>query len=271
MLFFIVRYYGQQEGYAPGAGPEYRPGADQSQEAASPLPSTDLERISPYDVNVEIERRSSHGSGTAFLVNANGRWLTARHVVQGCSSVYLQVAPRRGMAVKRVQENTRADMAVLITQAVNVAVVQYAADMPNRGDVGFMTGYPQGNPGDVYGQMIGSKRMQTSGQYRVRERVLVWAERQRRPNYNGSLGGLSGGPVFDRDGGVIGIAVAESQRRGRIFTAHPDVLHDPQLADAGDGKGTSKGVYPFGNDDFDNVGSQLRRQLTVAKVVCVKR
>ena len=54
--------------------------------------------------------------------------------------------------------------------------------------------------------------------------VLAWAEVRRYPDTLDSLEGISGGPVLDQNGDVIGIIVATSVRRGRDFTVAPQIL-----------------------------------------------
>src|SRR5678815_5073598 len=56
------------------------------------------------------------------------------------------------------------------------------------------------------------------------EPVLVWAETGRTEGLQGSLGGLSGAPALDADGRVIGVTIAESPRRGRIYTTAPEIV-----------------------------------------------
>jgi serine protease Do len=55
----------------------------------------------------------------------------------------------------------------------------------------------------------------------VEEPVLAWAEQGRTSGLRGSLAGISGGPAFSANGQVIGVTIAESARRGRIYTAAP--------------------------------------------------
>ena len=269
LLGFVARYALETD--EPPTEPTLPDGKTGTPAFVTPVPKQQLDYPDPFDVTVEIEPRRSHGSGTAFLVSDTGRWITARHVVQGCEELYLEVAPGRALRVDDVVENRRADMAVLTTRALRIAPVKYASSMPERGDAGYMPGYPQGRAGDIYAQMIGNKRMRTAGQYDVRERVLAWTERQRRPSISGSLGGLSGGPVFNSQGEVVGIAVAESRRRGRIYSAHPAVFRNGGLVQAGDGTGNAAAQYPLDPENFDQVGKNLRRKLTVAKAVCINR
>lgn len=46
----------------------------------------------------------------------------------------------------------------------------------------------------------------------------------RYPNELESIAGISGGPVIDEKGNVIGIIVAASVRRGREYTVGPEIL-----------------------------------------------
>ena len=64
--------------------------------------------------------------------------------------------------------------------------------------------------------------LRSRGRYRFEEPAIAWAEIARVPNFSGSLGGISGGPVTDRDGRVVGhrrrIAAA------RRITTSPETL-----------------------------------------------
>ncbi|HEX5263241.1 MAG TPA: serine protease, partial [Phenylobacterium sp.] len=50
---------------------------------------------SPFDpsVVVEVSDKTQPGAGTAFSVSASGVWVTARHVVEGCSQAAIVVSP----------------------------------------------------------------------------------------------------------------------------------------------------------------------------------
>ena len=49
---------------------------------------------SPLDEMVLVQvGEPQNGIGTAFALNEEGDWLTARHVVEGCAEVTLEVAP----------------------------------------------------------------------------------------------------------------------------------------------------------------------------------
>jgi serine protease Do len=66
--------------------------------------------------------------------------------------------------------------------------------------------------------------MQLSGEINGTGPVLTWAEMVRYPSDLPALSGMSGGPVFDGEGKIIGIMVAASVRRGRIHTVAPEIL-----------------------------------------------
>ena len=68
--------------------------------------------------------------------------------------------------------------------------------------------------------------MKTIGANNYKETVHVWAEKKRIPNSNESLGGISGGPILNKDGKVVGIHVAGSLRRGRSFSSLPSNIND---------------------------------------------
>src|SRR3569623_1803858 len=58
-----------------------------------------LAPASPFDpaVVVEVANQAEPAAGTAFSVADSGIWVTARHVVDGCSQTAIVVAPGRGV------------------------------------------------------------------------------------------------------------------------------------------------------------------------------
>lgn len=211
-----------------------------------------------------------NSTGTAFSIRDDGAWFTARHVVDGCDQVGLRVGPRKAVKVQRVQSHPSADIAVIWTRggkpAISIAREELRLNQP-----GYHVGYPEGKPGQVVSSLIGRRNMRTVGRYRQTEPVVAWVERARHPRTK-SLGGISGGPALNAAGEIIGVTVAASKRRGRVFTTAP-VTMDAMLSMAKvrpDGQ-PSGGLTAVGPNDKDYVryGETLRAKLTVAKVLCL--
>ena len=138
------------------------------------------------------------------------------------------------------------------------------------GQFGFHIGYPQGRPGEVTSRLLARSTLSTYGRYSTSEPVLAWAESGRTRNLNGSLGGISGGPVFNTAGEAMGVTIAESPRRGRIYTTAPRTMQhfiDLEADLPTDGEQTrSLTARNYGAE-----GDSLRRNLTVVKVICRSR
>src|SRR5690606_36823651 len=99
------------------------------------------------------------------------------------------------------------------------------------------------------------------------EPVLTWAEVGRTNGLGGTLSGLSGAPVLDRQGRAIGVTIAESPRRGRIYTTSPDTF-GPAI------RGVQEADDPLSGRTVTSancglVAHDLRRELRVARVVCL--
>jgi hypothetical protein len=144
-----------------------------------------------------------------------------------------------------------------------------SGDAPVRGQDGFGMGFPQGRPGAVQGRLLGRGQMQARGLFKGRAPTLEWAEVRRAPAFQGSLGGISGGPLLDENGNVLGVMVAEEPRRGRFSTAAPETL----LALAGPERplrraepGTRALAVP--RAQFGTVADGLRGRLQIAQVLC---
>ena len=201
------------------------------------------------------------GTGTAFAINNNGLWLTARHVVDSCDRVGIRIGGRRTIKVK-TQIIEKSDLAVLTSDWSRRPL---PADLENQrqvGEIGYFFGFPQGKPGEVVGSLIGRNRMIVRGRYTNDEAILAWSELGRSRNLTGSLGGLSGAPLLDKDGEIIGVVTAESPRRGRVYTVAPRYLRGI-ITDPGEG------TEPLSLDTYGMGADRLRRDRRLAQVICL--
>lgn len=235
----------------------------------APLPPPELgpalpnARPSDPSVIVEVDKPKS-GIGTAFAVDRDGTWLTARHVVDGCDQVGLRVGNNKYVRTEGTQVSSTTDTALISSDWQRPPL---ARDFDTRravGERGFFIGFPQGKPGEVAGKLLGRHRMLVRGRYKSSEAVLAWAETGRTLGLKGSLGGLSGGPVFDSDGEVIGIVAAESPRRGRIYTVAPATLSNllTPLSREPDGDAISM-------ENYGREADKYRRTRRVTQVICL--
>ena len=231
-----------------------------------PLSSPELGALlpseSPRDELVVVETAPAEdGTGTAFAINNTGRWMTARHVVDGCKEVGLRVNRGRFMRVNvKVFENS--DLAVLQSDWTRATL---PADLDTRrqiGEIGYFFGFPQGKPGEVVGSLIARNRMKVRGRYTNQEAILAWSELGRSRNLVGSLGGMSGAPVLDKDGEIIGVVTAEAPRRGRIYSVAPKYLRGIITEPA-------SGTEPLSLDNYSQSADKLRRDRRVAKIICL--
>jgi serine protease Do len=221
----------------------------------------------PFDERVMVQVGAvENGIGTAFAINRSGLWLTARHVVDGCTRVGLAVGDGRLVPVEEVRASPDTDLALLITDRAP-STVALALDRELRiGDAGYHVGFPQGRSGEASSQLLARSRLVTRGRYVMEEPVLAWVETGRSRGVEGTLAGMSGGPVFDEWGAVVGVTVAESPRRGRIYTAAPDSIvrfieEQGLVAPGGEAR-------PLAAASYSEEADRMRRELSVVKVVC---
>lgn len=217
---------------------------------------------SPRDEIVLVDAAPAQsGMGTAFAINDDGMWLTARHVVDSCDRVGLRVGVGRFIPVK-YQIVQSSDLAVLTSDWTRRPL---PADLENQrqvGEIGYFFGFPQGKPGEAVASLIGRHRMKIRGRYTSDEAILAWSELGRSRGLFGSLSGMSGGPVLDKDGEIIGVVSAESPRRGRIYSVAPRYLR---------GIITEPGteIEPLSLDTYGQSADKLRRDRRIAKVICL--
>jgi len=225
--------------------------------------------ITPFDPAVTVNAPDipfQPTSGTAFSVSRDGRWVTARHVVEGCRRPAILVGGGRAIAAD-VRLAPRADIAVLLTRGGPDAVPVMASHSLRAGQRGFHPGYPQARAGEVASRLLGRETLRIRGRGQRDEPVLAWAEVGRTDGLGGTLAGLSGAPVLDRQGRAVGVTIAESPRRGRIYTTAPDTF-GPAI------RGIQRADEPtlteaFTVDNYGRLSDDLRRDLRVAQVVCL--
>ena len=224
-----------------------------------------LPDILPSDPNLIVKTKPRQsGSGTAFAIDNNGGWLTARHVVDGCDEVGLISGPGTGVKVDKIEITPDTDTAILRTTWKRSPLTPDFVETRRYNELGYFFGFPQGQPGDVIGSLIGRNQMITRGRYNTREAVFAWAETRRSRGLTGSLGGLSGAPVLDKDGELIGVVTAESPRRGRGYSVVPSNMTSLVPAQAERKKTTALGLNNYGRE-----ADGFRRDRRIAQVVCL--
>jgi len=241
-------------------------GVEQDIVIADAPESPDLGPMLPSDsprdeiVLVDVAPLQS-GMGTAFSIDRAGLWLTARHVVDSCDSIGIRIGARRIVPVQaQIVQNS--DLAVLRSDWKRRPLPADLETQRQIGEIGYFFGYPQGRPGEVVGSLIGRHRMKVRGRYTNDEAILAWSELGRSRNLKGSLGGLSGAPVLDKDGEIIGVVSAESPRRGRVYSVAPRYLRGI-ITDPG------SGIEPLSLESYAVVADKLRRDRRVAQVICL--
>ena len=248
-----------------------RENADAPPAAAVPADAVEgalLGPITPFDAAATVEAPDAFrpSSGTAFSIAGRGRWVTARHVVEGCRKPALVIGGGRAVAAD-VRLASRADVALLITDGGPPAL-PVAADAPLRkGQRAFHPGFPQGAPGEVTTRLLGRETLKVFGRGAHEEPVLAWAEVGRTDGLVGPLSGLSGAPALDVQGRVLGVTIAEAPRRGRIYTTAPESFGPAIRGEQGPDEAAQG--QPMTIDTYGQASDALRRDLRVAQVVCL--
>ena len=234
----------------------------------APLPPQELGIMlpseSPRDEHIILNIEPPQpGIGTAFAIDNKGHWMTARHVVDSCNQIGLTVGRSTILNVKAtVSDDT--DTAILFADWKREPLAHDLFSQRRVGEHGFFFGYPQGQPGEVIGTLLARGRMVIRGRYASSEPVLAWAEIGRTQGLSGPLGGLSGAPVLDEDGEIVGIVSAENPRRGRIYTVAPESLRDFM-------KNQATVADPLSLNSYGLEANRFRRNRRITQVNCMMK
>ncbi|MBK17794.1 MAG: hypothetical protein CMM52_03005 [Rhodospirillaceae bacterium] len=268
IILLVVAAIGKFSGTGDDGSDKRRPPV----EIAKPrivIPSPPLNKRDPV-VSISLEEKQQSSTGTAFSVDRNGIWVTARHVADGCDKIGLQKSEGTIVAVRRIWHHPSADISILKTNGGTPPLPGIEKRI-SRGQDGYSFGFPKGDAGDVHARVIGRRTMAVEGRYSTREPVVAWTQIRRVPDRGTHLGGISGGPWVNANGQIIGVHVAGAPRRGRSYSSTPDSLLGilKEAGVRGDSIGRGVERLSVNSNDFPQVGRQLRRRLTVAKVFCL--
>lgn len=159
----------------------------------APPPSQGLQPPTPDPV-----LRAVSGSGSGFIVSADGLILTSAHVVDDASDVTVRLTDRREFKATVLAVDSQSDVAVLHVSATKLPFVRLGDSAKVRAGEPVMTiGAPDGSGNTVTAGIVSatSHRLPDGSAFPFFETDIA-------PNPDNS-----GGPVFNRAGDVIGIAV----------------------------------------------------------------
>ncbi|MGA7385923.1 MAG: serine protease [Methylocella sp.] len=145
------------------------------------------------------------GTGTGFYISTNGQVLTNHHVVYGCASVTIDRGGSGDVPLQVLGEDSGNDLAILKEAGVVTSPLEFRplASGLRVGESAILIGYPLRSALNSETLTEGSVSADNSGN---RPRFQMTTPIQ---------SGNSGGPVFDRSGRVIGIAVSSLKPEGK--------------------------------------------------------
>ena len=147
--------------------------------------------------------RVERGTGSGFILNANGIILTNAHVVEGADQVTVTFKDGRELRGEVLGEDSLTDVAVIKVEANNLPVVSIGdSDALRPGEWAIAIGNPLGLDNTVTAGII-SATGRTSAQIRVPDKRVQFIQTDAAINP-----GNSGGPLLNERGEVVGINTA---------------------------------------------------------------
>jgi len=153
--------------------------------------------------NQPTQRRVENGTGSGFILDANGTIVTNAHVVEGADEVTVTFKDGRELRGEVVGEDPLTDVAVIKVNASNLPTVTVGnSDVLRPGEWAIAIGNPLGLDNTVTAGII-SATGRTSAQIRVPDKRVQFIQTDAAINP-----GNSGGPLLNERGEVIGVNTA---------------------------------------------------------------
>jgi serine protease Do len=238
-------------------------------------PKENFLRRPKIDIPKEIIRPKSSFIGTGFKIT-DDLWMTARHVLGDCKTSYVNASfesePEELILIDKVFLHPASDLAIFKYEndAGYFDVPSVASKEATNSllrTTAFTAGYPVGTPGQLYVKYLGKAAL-SNVNYDILEPIFVWTVSSKNPDYLTTVAGISGGPLFNSEGKIMGVTVAEQVRRGTISSA--DLQSINWLIGAVDTDGGSKqpdqdNVNP---KNLDDVADKYRADPRIVQLIC---
>jgi serine protease Do len=226
-----------------------------------------------FSITTEQRSSGSLSLGTAFSVDPRGVWITARHVASSDCQQIVLIVNNHPIAAALAYAHPESDLVVLRTRE-GAPAMPLSAERQTVGETGFSFGYPTGVLGATQDTLMGRSRMQLAGRLVGTTPTLTWAETRRFPEALDTLGGMSGGPMLDENGRIIGSVVAATIRRGRVHNVAPELLgqiaHQTGLFDATPRPPPVREIAAAPGD-LSGIAAALSQNSRIAKAYCRAR
>jgi len=151
----------------------------------------------------DSQSRVERGTGSGFILDANGTIVTNAHVVEGADEVTVTLKDGRELRGEVIGEDSLTDLAVINVEATELPTVTLGnSDALRPGEWAIAIGNPLGLDNTVTAGII-SATGRTSAQIRVPDKRVQFIQTDAAINP-----GNSGGPLLNERGEVIGVNTA---------------------------------------------------------------
>ncbi len=154
-------------------------------------------------------------TGTGFVLNEKGYFITSLHLVKGCDSVFIENSSTERISARIVFSNSKLDIAVLkLDSAIRLTNLPYGFKT-KESDLGeniFTLGYPSQDIVYGEGSISSSSKFGDTMMYQISIPVNP---------------GNSGGPLLDENGNIIGVVSGKNQNaEGTGFASKSIYIND---------------------------------------------